>query len=174
MISPFGSGVPRDQDAHPAAGNAGFALLFQNGSLWPGVPEPGVRWHSDMSVCGYKRLTVALAVLCALLAFVSVFLFIGYAPLKLRLAFASEQVLIFDQMRDKALHSDASGAAGCLEYVVNYYPSGTKQESGSRLDRMVESARAQSVREILAYLRTKTGEDLGTDPESWIEKYAKR
>jgi hypothetical protein len=39
---------------------------------------------------------------------------------------------------------------------------------------MVESARGQSVREILAYLRTKTGEDLGTDPEVWIKKYAKR
>lgn len=127
-----------------------------------------------MSISGYKRLTVVLAVLCGLLAVVSVSLFIGYAPLKLRLAFASEQVHIFDEMRDKALHSDASGAAGCLAYVVNYYPSGTKQESGSRLDRIVESARGQSVREILAHLRTKTGEDLGTDPESWIKKYATR
>ncbi len=127
-----------------------------------------------MSISGYKRLTVALAVLCCLLAFVSMSLFVGYAPLKLRLAFASEQVHIFDEMRDEALHSDASGAAGCLDYVVNYYPSGTKQVSGSRLDRMVESARGQSVREILAYLRTKTGEDLGTDPESWIKKYAKQ
>jgi hypothetical protein len=127
-----------------------------------------------MSISGYQRLAVFLGVLCALLALVSVSLLIGYAPLKLRVAFASEQVHIFDEMRDKALHSDASGAAGCLEYVVNYYPSGTKQESGSRLDRMVESARGQSVREILAYLRIKTGEDLGTDPDSWIKKYAKR
>ncbi len=127
-----------------------------------------------MSVSGYKRLTVALAVLCGLLALAFVSLFIASAPLKLRAAFASEQVHIFDEMRDKALHSDASGAAGCLEYVVNYYPSGTKQESGSRLDRMVESARGHSVREIVAYLRTKTGEDLGTDPEAWIKKYAKR
>ena len=126
-----------------------------------------------MGVSGYKRLTVVLAVLCGLLAFVSVSLFIGYAPLRLRLAFASEQVHIFDEMRDKALHSDASGAAGCLEYVVDYYPSGTKQESGSRLDRMVESARAQSVWAILAYLRTKTGEDLGDDPKKWIERYDK-
>jgi hypothetical protein len=127
-----------------------------------------------MSVPNYKRLTVVLAVLCDLLAFVSGSLLFGYAPLKLRLAFASEQVHIFDEMRDKALHSDASGAAGCLEYVVNYYPSGMKQAPGSRLDRMVESARGQSVRAILGYLRTKTGEDLGTDPEAWIKKYAKR
>src|SRR5256885_1076545 len=111
-----------------------------------------------MSASGYKRLVIILGGLCGLLAFVSVSLLIGYAPLKMRVMFASEQVHIFDEMRNKALQSDASGAVGCLEYVVNYYPSGTKQESGSRLDRMVESARAQSVREILAYLRTKTGE----------------
>ena len=127
-----------------------------------------------MSIAGYKRLTVVLSVLCGLLALLCVCLFIGYAPLKLSVAFASEQVHIFDEMRDKALHSDAPGAAGYLEYVVNYYPSGTKQEPGSRLDRMVESARGQSVREIVACLRTKTGEDLGSDPESWIKKYAKR
>ena len=127
-----------------------------------------------MSLSGYKRLTIVLGVLCCVLALVSVSLFIGYAPLKLRVALASKQVRIFDEMRDKALHSDPSGAAGCLEYVVNYYPSGTKQETGSRLDRMVETARGQSVREILAYLRTKTGEDLGTNPGSWINKYAKR
>jgi hypothetical protein len=127
-----------------------------------------------MSNPGYKRLTVVLGLLCALLTFLSVSLFIGYAPLKLRVAFASEQVHIFQEMREKALNSNVPGAAGCLEYVVNYYPSGTKQESGSRLDHMVESARAQSVREIVAYLRSKTGEELGTNPESWIKKYAKR
>jgi hypothetical protein len=117
---------------------------------------------------------VVLGVVCVLLAFLCASLFIGYAPLKLRVAFASEQVRIFQEMREKALNSDAPGAAGCLEYVVNYYPSGTKQESGSRLDSMVESARGQSVREIVAYLRTKTGEELGTDPDSWIKKYAKQ
>jgi hypothetical protein len=127
-----------------------------------------------MSVSGYKRLMVALAVLCGLLAVVSVALFIGYAPLKLRLALASEQIQVFDEMRAKALYANASGAAGCLEYVVNYYPSGTKQEPGSRLDRIVESARRQRIREILTYLLTRTGEELGTDPELWIKKYAKR
>jgi hypothetical protein len=127
-----------------------------------------------MSLSGYKRLTVALGILCGLLAVLCVCGFITCASLKLSVTFASEQAHIFDEMRDKALNSDVSAAAGCLEYVVNYYPSGTKQESGSRLDHMVESARGQAVRQIVAYLRTKTGEDLGPDPESWINKYAKR
>jgi hypothetical protein len=89
-------------------------------------------------------------------------------------AWASEQTQIFDEMRTKALQSDAPGAAGCLEYVVGYYPSGSKQETGSQLDRMVERGRTLAARDIIAYLRAKTGEDLGESPEAWIQKYAKR
>jgi hypothetical protein len=37
-----------------------------------------------MSISGYKRLTLVLAVLCALLAVLCAILFIAYAPLKLR------------------------------------------------------------------------------------------
>jgi hypothetical protein len=61
-----------------------------------------------------------------------------------------------------------------LEYVVGYYPSGSKQETGSQLDRMVERESARAVKEIIAYLRTKTGEDLGANPKPWIQKYAKK
>jgi hypothetical protein len=50
-----------------------------------------------MSISGYKRLTLVLAVLCALLAVLCAILFIAYAPLKLRVAFASEQVHIFEK-----------------------------------------------------------------------------
>ncbi len=101
-------------------------------------------------------------------------LFWSYGWLKIRVAFASEQTQIFEEMRTQALQSDATGAAGCLEYVVGYYPSGSKQETGSRLDRMVERERALAVRDIVAYLRTKTGQDLGESPEAWIQKYAKK
>jgi hypothetical protein len=61
-----------------------------------------------------------------------------------------------------------------LAYAVGYYPSGTKQETGSRLDRMVEQARTVAIYEIVAHLRARTGEDLGAGPEVWIQKYAKK
>ena len=54
-------------------------------------------------------------------------LFCAYAPLELRLALASEQAQVFEEIRTRALRSSAVEAAGCLDYVVNYYPSGTKQ-----------------------------------------------
>jgi hypothetical protein len=127
-----------------------------------------------MSIPGYKRLTIVLGVICAGLLVLYGSLFWSYGWLKIRVAFASEQTQIFDDMRAQALQSDPTGAVGCLEYVVSYYPSGSKQETGSRLDRIVERERAVAVRDILAYLRAKSGEDLGDDPEKWIEKYGKK
>ena len=127
-----------------------------------------------MNLVGYKRITIALGVMCLGLVVLTTVLFVGYAPLKLRLAFASEQTQIFDEMRTKALKSGVAEAAGCLEYVANYYPSGTKQVTGSRLDRMVERERAAAVRDIIACLRKQTASDLGDAPEAWVDKYAHR
>ena len=127
-----------------------------------------------MSNTAYKRLTIALGVVCIGLVILYGRLVWTNGLLKIRVAFASEQTQIFDDMRTRALQSDAAGAAGCLEYVVGYYPSGTKQQTGSRLDRIVERQRAFVVRDIVAYLRSKTGEDLGESPEAWIQKYAKK
>jgi hypothetical protein len=127
-----------------------------------------------MSITNHKRLTIALGVVCVGLLILSGCLFWSYGWLKIQVAFASEQTQIFDDMRAKALQSEAAGAAGCLEYVASYYPSGSKQDAGSRLDQMVERERTLAERDIIAFLRTKTGEDLGTSPEAWIQKYAKR
>ena len=127
-----------------------------------------------MSIPGCKRLTIALGVVSVGLLVIYGCLFWSYGWLKIRVAFATEQTQIFEDMRTQALQSDAAGAAGCLEYVVGYYPSGSKQETGSRLDHMVERERALAVRDIVAYLRTKTGQDLGESPEAWIQKYAKK
>jgi hypothetical protein len=125
-----------------------------------------------MSIPGYKRLTIALGVVSVGLVVLYGCLFWNYGWLKIGVSFASEQTQMFDEMRTKALQSDAAGAAGCLEYVVGYYPSGTKQQTGSKLDRMVERERALAERDIIAYLRAKTGQDLGESPEAWIQKYA--
>ena len=127
-----------------------------------------------MSISGYKRLMIVYGVACIGLVVLCGSLFWSYGSLKIRVAFASEQTQIFDEMRTRALQSDAAEAAGCLQYVIGYYPSGSKQESGSRLDRMVERERTLTVRDIVAHLRTKTGEDLGERPEAWIQKYAKK
>ena len=127
-----------------------------------------------MSLLGNKRLAISLGVVCVGLLVLCGGLFWSYGLLKIQVAFASEQTQIFTRMRAQALQSDAASAAGCLRYVVGYYPSGSKQQTGSLLDRMVEYERALAVRDIVAYLRNKTGQDLGESSEAWIQKYAKR
>jgi len=127
-----------------------------------------------MSITGYKRLTVGLAIISFVLLLLCCLLFWNNGWLTIRVAWAEEQTKIFAEMRTRALQSDVAEAASNLEYVVGYYPSGSKQESGSRLDRIVERQRALATVAIVAHLRAKTGEDLGENPEPWVRKYAKR
>jgi hypothetical protein len=57
-----------------------------------------------------------------------------------------------------------------LEYVVSYYPSGTKQTAGSRLDKIVERARQSTIREMISALRKRSGQDFGDDPQAWLRQ----
>lgn len=91
--------------------------------------------------------------------------------LTVRVALADEQTLIFDDMRIQALQSDPVKAVDFLEYALNYYPSGTKQIEGSRLDRIVERARAGAVSAIINDLRKRSGKDFGEDPQRWIDQF---
>lgn len=128
-----------------------------------------------MSIPALKRLAVVLGVFCAVLFVGSGFLLWSHGWLHFQAAFADEQTQIFDQMRTQALQSTSPpDIAGSLEYAVFYYPSGSKQQAGSRLDRVVERHRMAVVRDIVAHLRRTTGQDLGESPEPWIQKYAQR
>lgn len=118
-----------------------------------------------------KKLRVLCASLAAALLAILIWQTISYALLNLHVIFAEEQTDIFSAMREKAAGGDAKAAAGALEYVVSYYPSGTKQTLGSKLDRIIERARASAISDIIADLRVKTGDNLGDDPRPWIEKY---
>jgi hypothetical protein len=129
---------------------------------------------SKMSVIASKRITVVLALLCAMLMAAGGCLFWEYGRLQIRVASASEQTQIFTEMRTRAFQASLSGAADCLQYVTCYYPSGTRQETGSQLDRMVERERKKVVHDIIAYMRTKTDQDLGADPAAWIQKYVQK
>lgn len=92
----------------------------------------------------------------------------------IRVARASEQTQVFEEMRLRALQTDVHEAAYHLQYVVMYYPSGTKQDTGSQLDRMVERERQRAANDIMAYMRVKTGQDVGTDPQAWIQQYGQK
>ena len=105
----------------------------------------------------------------ALLA-VSGYLLCDNAVMSIKASFADDQTQIFEEMAHRAVEGDTSAARECLRYVTWYYPSGTKQSKGSKLDRVVERCRAFAVREIIAQLRKKTGKDYGDDPEKWLSE----
>jgi hypothetical protein len=113
-----------------------------------------------------RWLIVGVAVVAVLVGLG--FSLIGHAITSVQIAFADEQTAIFEQMRRQTVES-AAVDVGYLEYTLSYYPSGTKQTKGSRLDRVVERARQGAMREIIAILRSRTGLDLGKEPQRWIE-----
>jgi hypothetical protein len=125
---------------------------------------------NEMSPMRNRRLRLAGAWLgVVLLVALAIWSRVHSSITTLRISFADDQTAVFEQMRDKAEEGEAEEAADCLSYTLSYYPSGTKQESGSTLDRIVERARRGALRQIIATLRAKTGQDFGTDPKRWVE-----
>ena len=127
-----------------------------------------------MSHRALKRLAVILGILCVLMVVHSGFLLWDMAFLGLRVAFADEQTQIFDDMRAQALASTSPRViADSLQGATDYYRSGTRQQAGSPLDRIVERHRTAVVRDIITHFRRTTGEELGESSDPWIEKYGR-
>lgn len=124
----------------------------------------------DTASSPYSKIILSVIIIGLLTA--SAMLWAKYQWLRVRVAFAEEQIELFEDMRNRALEAEPAKAVGYLDYASGYYPSGTKQEEDTRLDRIVEQARASAVRDIIRDLRIKTGEDLGDDPAAWVTKYA--
>ena len=67
--------------------------------------------------------------------------FIRHGLLTVRVAFAEEQLGVFRDMVAKAKGGSQEDCLESLQQTVSYYPSGTKQRKGTKLDTMVEQAR---------------------------------
>lgn len=117
-----------------------------------------------------KGAVISLAVLVVILAAICGKLGWDRAALSLRLSFAEDQIRIFEEMRMNALKTNPSEAVENLRYVVNYYPSGSKQIAGSQLDNIVEIARTNAAARIIDDLRERTDKDYGEDPQRWIDQ----
>ena len=102
--------------------------------------------------------------------FVALLLHFSYLSQKTEAMYAHATVAHLRSDRDWALRSDVQKAAIILGYVRE--GTNTKQRPGTPLDQMCSIERSNVIAEIVTYLRTKTGEDLGDRPEPWIEKYA--
>ncbi len=123
-----------------------------------------------MTVIVYKRvLVLACLFIVALLALA------WHLTVKRAIQQADERgawlaIADYGRARDRALLSEPRAAAEELYIIASLPPRRTN--SPSYLLRMVERERDRDIRDVVAYLRTKTGEDLGDDPAKWIEKYS--
>ena len=119
-----------------------------------------------------KRPTILALCAIIFLLTTTMWLLWHYTLLNIQIAFAAEQSQIFEETRNKALSTSIRGeAVRYLEYIDDYYPSGTKQDVGSLLDEIVEHNRDIAKRDIVAHLRATTGKDFGNDPKNWIKKF---
>ena len=86
-----------------------------------------------------------LLVMCSVILLLSVFI---YGRTAINIAYAEEQISVFY----RTLHMCQKGDAEQLEahrlYIQSYYPSGTKQNSGTRLDNVVEMVRSEVLEQI--------------------------
>lgn len=73
--------------------------------------------------------------------------YLGYQllSLRLRIAFASEQIETFHQIKN-SFSEDRMDLDTAVEAVRTYYPSGTKQHHGTLLDKQVEECREFVIR----------------------------
>jgi hypothetical protein len=120
-------------------------------------------------------VTLARTIFVALLAVAS-WQVVRNTSSSIQLSLADEQTEVFAAMVVNASESlrknpaAVGDAVRSLEYVHNYYPSGTKQTLGSRLDRIIERSRSLAELQIITLLRDATGRDFGTDPDAWIQE----
>ena len=79
---------------------------------------------------------------------------LSWGVLSLHAAFANDQTAFFEQMVHRAetflaeSPPNIRGAKQCRQAIESYYPTGTKQATGSELDRVVERMRMLSKRHI--------------------------
>jgi hypothetical protein len=113
----------------------------------------------------WKKVAAGLGIF-----FVFAYFFLTDMSRGIEAAYARRVVFSLQRDRDEALRSDVPGAAERLSWANQGH--NTKQKPGSPLDQICNLQRSNVVRDIIVYLRAKTGEDLGDRPEPWIQKYA--
>lgn len=113
----------------------------------------------------------AVLALIAATASAAVSVALSHVVYSWREAQARGQVKVFAEVSDCAKETDVRELIERLEYIYNYYPTGTLQGTGSHLDSIVEDARAIACGRIILRLKIITNENLGESPEDWIGKF---
>ncbi len=108
------------------------------------------------SVVRYLKIILALAA-CG----IGVLGWWGYSVIYLHVALAEEQTRFFQEAQVEGLaRRTPKEAREFMEAIRIYYPSGSKQKTGTRLDLVVERARSNAISQLEAHaarLETESG-----------------
>jgi hypothetical protein len=122
-----------------------------------------------MNPIGYKRLAFALGCLCGCLLLALAFGFREYlkvSRLRADYRYAHEIITSFQMDRDWALKGDVTNAVERLYRLQTPTRPSENPAAG-----FIERERQRAARDVIAYLRLKTGRNLGDEPEPWILAY---
>lgn len=128
-----------------------------------------------MSITVYKRLVFVLGFVCVCLLLLLAYGYHEYSRVA-RKAWedgflianyrqAHDIIRIFERNRDWALKQDVTNAVERLYKLQGpELPFPTNHPAAN----FIEQERRRAVRDVIAYLRHKTGQNLGDEPEPWI------
>ncbi len=121
----------------------------------------------------YKVLVWALGFLSVVLLSLLAYSYLRFIELRGEIRYANDIVWRFEQDRDSAYKGSLTNAADMLWSL--HYPSfdwpGHPEPFHGAVARLVERQRRGCVRDVISYLRAKTGNDLGDNLEVWILTY---
>ncbi len=125
-----------------------------------------------MSSTKYKVLLFVLAATSAVMLVLFLYTQLELSNTRHNVQWAHDVVWTFQSDRDLALKAEVSEAVDYLDKL--HFPEGKPSPFSGSLSNYVEEQRRRAVRDIVVYLRAKTGKDLGMKPEAWIKEYGKR
>ena len=94
---------------------------------------------------------------------------VAYPAVKTESLYMRVYVHFYEERRLAAVNGDINQAAKSLKSVVEYEPLKVSPEGD--LGKALKIVCQGAIREIIARMRTLSGEDLGDDPQPWIRKY---
>ena len=99
---------------------------------------------------GVMKVNIKLRILLSSLAIFAIYFAISNSLLKAKISYAKDQIEVINTIKNNVKNKkDKTFIMESIKEIRNYYPSGTKQITGSNLDIIVEKEREEAVQYLL-------------------------
>lgn len=118
-----------------------------------------------MRVLIYRHLSMALRVVAGVLFILLADIYFKYSKIPMQIRLARGVIFSNHFLRDAALKHEPSNSVNYLYRLQGPTPFHNIAAE------IIEMERKRDMNEVINYLRRRTGEDLGDNPDAWIMKY---